>query len=146
MKKFDKSRKLLEGRIAELEEHLQVCSRNKMWDEWKTLNKEQNEVKHELKLLNLLETVQDGDNDLMTLVHDHYNATDNLGFRIDQLSTWLKENQKTLTDAGVTLGKMSTAYVIVEYLRSRRKELMDSLDAYYVKEKSKKGSPFSKEP
>lgn len=144
VKKFSNTTKLLKDRIIILDAEMEDIKEKKDWDNllprWKECHKEREECKHELDLINLLESTEASDGDLMTLVHDHRNSTDNFKWQIDKLQEWVSTTQKEHGD----LKNLSIPYTCLEYLRTRRKELMDGLDVYYVKEKSKKISNSNK--
>jgi hypothetical protein len=140
-KVFINSAKLLKERIEVLEAEKKEISDTKDWDNrldrWKECNEESKACKHELDLITLLESVEPSDHDLMTLVHDQRNATDNFNWQIKKIKDWLSDNTKKISDTMPEIS-MSVLFVCLEYLTTRRKELMDALDAYYVKEKSRK--------
>lgn len=67
---------------------------------------------------------------MRTLIHDTNRDTSAIESRIRQLSDWLKENGKKMTESGI---ENSSAFVLVEYLKSANKRIQDDIDTYYTK-------------
>lgn len=70
-------------------------------------------------------------NELLTLMHD---SAHRIGFHTQKLEEWLKENAKKMEAAGINC---SVPFVITEYLKTSRKEIVSQLDDYYNNQKEK---------
>lgn len=65
---------------------------------------------------------------MQKLVHDLNSATTDINHYISKLSEWLKENSKQMYEMGI---KTSVPHIVVEYVKSRNKEIQDAQDKYY---------------
>lgn len=68
--------------------------------------------------------------EMQRLIHDTNSQIDRLNLYTKKMAEWLKQNAKPISDIGINT---SVPFVIVEYLKSIKKELTQSLDEYYKK-------------
>jgi len=139
MEKFKIAVQVLKKHLAELQVLINKAGEVKDWDEWKRIYAEMQETEHEIALLGIINTSTPDEKDLLSLMHDTMNYTDHVRWQIEQLDEWLKTNKAVIT--GGEIKDKTAPFIIAEYMRSRRKELIGIIDTYYVREKAKKIEP-----
>ncbi len=80
-------------------------------------------------MLNLIKM----DKDLSDLIHDTNSSLGKITRSVEYFSIWLKDNAKQLDSIGVDVSK---PHVCLEYIKSSKKEIQESIDLFY-KQKSK---------